>query len=132
MEREKIINISPVCKFGPGGDYTSNWPSEWPNPADNPKNMIYRLLNMIAGTIQTLRGGSAEYSISGPDEISVSPSANGETLLFADDLCRDKPAVHKTINRIRAYKQLARKRPCFSLSDQPTLFDSNLKNAKTA
>jgi hypothetical protein len=79
MEREKIINIGPVCRFGPGGEFSSNWPFYAQKNdtkgmlfiEEEEKGVLERLRNMFVGIIETLRG-DAEYEISGPMEISES------------------------------------------------------------
>jgi len=84
MEREKIINIGPVCRFGPGGEFTSNWPfyagaAKGRHVNDNDmlfteeeqKSVLKKLGNMLIGIIEALRG-DAEYEIEGPMEISES------------------------------------------------------------
>ena len=52
-----IERIGPVCRFGPGGDYESVWPGEWMEQATQPKNAIGRLLDVISGMTDVLRGG---------------------------------------------------------------------------
>jgi hypothetical protein len=75
MEREKTINIGPICRFGPGGEYISVWPAggelacprmslsgvesvDLINPAERPKNALAGLLNVLAGMIDALLGNS--------------------------------------------------------------------------
>jgi hypothetical protein len=136
MEREKTINISPVCRFGPGGDYTSNWPSEWADLVGQPKGPLAGLLNILTGFIEALRGRT-EYKGQMTED-----RASEQAFLFPDALMVNKPARNKITHRIRTYKPLARKRHCFSPSRQPTsslryegqatLFDAELKDARTA
>ena len=64
-----IERIGPVCRFGPGGDYESVWPGEWIEQAAQPKNAIGRLLDVIAGMTDVLRGGRS-IEVIGPDKIT--------------------------------------------------------------
>src|SRR4030042_1470219 len=83
MDRERIIQIGPVCRFGPGGDYTSTWPEgseliEFVNTLAEPKNAIGRLLDIIAGMAQILRGSRDKQGIEiiGPVEIPIYGAEN--------------------------------------------------------
>jgi len=64
-----IERIGPVCRFGPGGDYESVWPGEWMEQATQPKNAIGRLLDVIAGMTDVIRGGRY-VEVTGPIDIS--------------------------------------------------------------
>jgi hypothetical protein len=89
MEREKIINIGPVCRFGPGGEFASNWPFYAKASKGRPfnendmlfmeeeeKGVLEKLRNMFVGVIEALRGDNPEYIIDGPMEIGVSDEQN--------------------------------------------------------
>ena len=65
-----IERIGPVCRFGPGGDYESVWPGDWMEQATQPKNAIGRLLDVIAGMTDVLRGGERCVEVTGPIDIS--------------------------------------------------------------
>ncbi len=65
-----IERIGPVCRFGPGGDYESVWPGEWMEQATQPKNAIGRLLDVIAGMTDVIRGGNRCVEVTGPIDIS--------------------------------------------------------------
>ncbi len=65
-----IERIGPVCRFGPGGDYESVWPGEWMEQATQPKNAIGRLLDVISGMTDVLRGGNRHIEVIGPDKIT--------------------------------------------------------------
>jgi len=64
-----IERIGPVCRFGPGGDYESVWPGDWMEQTTQPKNAIGRLLDVIAGMTDVIRGGRS-IEVIGPDKIS--------------------------------------------------------------
>jgi hypothetical protein len=169
MEREKIINIGPICRFGPGGDFASNWPDEWEIYANQSHGVFTKLMNMFVGMIDALRGSDADYEIKGP--VDVTESTEQEILeqgttsyatndrrtanasagpvieqnigfslqpgLFADDWRAGRNAGYKPNNRIRAHRAVAKKRICFGQAGpfdkaQGTLFDAELKSAKTA
>jgi hypothetical protein len=150
MEREKTINIGPVCKFGPGGEYISNWPDEWEIVTDQPQGAMAKLLNMIYGMVESLRGTTGEQGI--PYYVSKNRSTalprrtdaqagpgpehnhgfSEQILLFADDWRAGRPAGYKQNNRIRAHRAVAKKRPYIPAGGQNSLFDSQLESAKTA
>ena len=65
-----IERIGPVCRFGPGGDYESVWPGDWMEQATQPKNAIGRLLDVVAGMTDVLRGGNRCVEVIGPDRIT--------------------------------------------------------------
>ena len=56
---------------------------------------------------------------------SFSPA---QSMLFPDD-CR---TGHKSKHRIRTHRRTAKKRPALSFTSQDSLFETNLKSAKTA
>ena len=64
-----IERIGPVCRFGPGGDYESVWPGDWMEQAAQPKNAIGRLLDIVAGMTDVLRGGNRCVEVTGPIDI---------------------------------------------------------------
>jgi hypothetical protein len=123
MEREKTTKIGPVCRFGPGGDYISTWPTDWADLARQMKGPVARLSNVLNGIIDALRGTEDELII---DEQTA--NASEQAMLFADDWKILKPAERKTTHRIRAFHKTRN----FNSSKQPTLFDEHFKGAKTA
>jgi len=137
MERERIINIGPVCRFGPGGEYDTSWPAgdelvesaDWANSYDKPKNALTRLLDVLAGLTEILRGPSRSIEITGPIEIDEVPN---QRWLFADDWRAGAAVKHKPNHRIRAHRTVAKKRTFFIPAEGRTLFDADFKSAKTA
>jgi hypothetical protein len=164
MEREIITKIhptsriGPVCRFGPGGDYVSAWPADWTNPADHPKSAAARLLNVLEGMIDILRGSPARRNIEviGPMEIAIEQEGqlygakdraaytttgsvakrnrwvSDQPGLFADDWRAGGTIKHKPNYSIRAHRAVAGKRTCFGPGGQGTLFEADFKGAKTA
>ena len=105
MDRRLSEQIGFVCKFGPGGDFVSFWPSEPVEPAQA------AALTPVAGSGLHIRG---------------------QPLLFDND-CRIKlRAGHKPKHGFRAYNRTDKKRPAFSLAEQGLLFEAGFKNAKSA
>jgi hypothetical protein len=132
-----IERIGPVCRFGPGGDYESVWPGEWMEQAAQPKNAIGRLLDVIAGMTDVLRGGNRCVEVTGPIDIeqenkSYESDERGAGIrrgayaaagsdakhnrgvsnqpgLFADDWRAGAAANHKPNNRIRAHRAASKK-----------------------
>ena len=155
-----IERIGPVCRFGPGGDYESVWPGDWMEQATQPKNAIGRLLDVIAGMTDVLRGGNRCVEVAGPMDIelenksyesderrtstrrgayaeagSVTKHHRGvseQQGLFADDRRAGGVAGRKPNYRIRAHRAVAKKRACFEPAGQGTLFEPDFKGAKTA
>jgi hypothetical protein len=158
MERERTIQIGPVCKFGPGGDYTEIWPDgseliEFANAEGQHKNALGRLLNIIAGMARILRGSpDKQYiEISGPMEIPIYGAKDrcaayteagsdiennrrvcGQRRLFADDWRAGADSGGKQNNHIRAHRAVTKKGIHLGPGGQSTLFDADLKGAKTA
>jgi hypothetical protein len=142
MGREIITRIGPVCRFGPGGDFTSVWPAggELVESADlvgQPKNTVARLLNVLIGLIEALRGSPDKIENPGIGKPIKISKANEQRWLFADDRKVRRLAGHKTTHNIRAYKITTKKRNRMPrraglTSASHTLFDSTFKDAKTA
>jgi hypothetical protein len=150
MEREKIINIGPICRFGPGGEYVTNWPLEWEDPTSRPQGLFTKLLNMFVGMIEALRGNMSEQGI--PYYVSKGRSiepprrtyaAAGTVIkhnrwicdqpgLFADDWRAGAAVKHKPKHIIRAHRAAGKKGTCFAPAEGRTLFDADFKSAKTA
>lgn len=144
-EREKTINIGPICRFGPGGDYVSVWPGEPVNPAEQPNNALTGILNVLAGMIEALRGNrdirgkinnetDDRRGIDTPTgaDVTGNHGAPKQRWLFADDRRAGGTIKYKPHHRIRAHRASAKKRVCFGPAGQSTLFESNLKGTKSA
>jgi hypothetical protein len=161
MERERITQIGPVCRFGPGGDYATTWPVDWEEPANQPKTVFGRLLNVLVGMIESLRGDGG-YEIDGPTDVGesleiieqgmtsyvsksrrIADTPAGSAIkhnrwicdqpgLFADDWRAGAAGKHKQNHGIRAHRAAAKKGACFAPAEGRTLFDADSKSAKTA
>ena len=166
MEIERTIQIGPVCKFGPGGDYTEIWPEgseliEFANAEGQQKNALGRLLDMLSGMVQLLRGkpDKQNIEISGPVEIAIYEEKDGcaarsercrtayteagsvvegnrrvwkQRWLFADDRRAGGAGGRKPDNHIRTHRAAAKKGIHLGPGAQSTLFDADVKGAKTA
>jgi hypothetical protein len=158
MELERTIQIGPVCKFGPGGDYTELWPQgseliEFANAEGQPKNALGRLLDILSGMAQLLRGkpDKQNIEISGPVEIVIYEAKVGcaayteagsvvegnrrvwkQRWLFADDWRAGEAGRRKPDNHIRAHRATPKKGIHLGSVAQSSLFDADVKGAKTA
>ena len=158
MEHERTIQIGPVCKFGPGGDYTEIWPEgseliEFANAEGQQKNALGRLLDMLSGMAQLLRGrpDKQNIEISGPVEIAIYEEKDGcaaytkagsdiegnrrvwkQRWLFADDRRTGGAGGRKPDNHIRTHRAAPKKGIHLGPGAQSTLFDADAKGAKTA
>ena len=111
-----IERIGPVCRFGPGGDYESVWPGEWMEQATQPKNAIGRLLDVISGMTDVIRGGNRCVEVIGPDTIT-------ERIVFEQENKSYESDERGTGNRRGAYAAAGpvAEHNC-GLSNQPGLF----------
>jgi hypothetical protein len=128
--------------------------------AAQPKNAIGRLLDIVAGMTDVLRGGNRCVEVTGPIDIEQENksyesdqrgagvrrgayAAAGSAIkhnrgvseqqgLFADDRRAGGVAGRKPNYRIRAHRAVAKKRACFEPAGQGTLFELDFKGAKTA
>jgi hypothetical protein len=133
-----IERIGPVCRFGPGGDYESVWPGVWMEQAAQPKNAIGRLLDVIAGMTDVIRGGNRCVEVTGPIDIEQENKSyesdnrgagvrrgayaaagsdakhncgvSEEPGLFADDWRISTAAKHKPNHRVRTHRAASKKR----------------------
>lgn len=168
MERERTIKIGPVCRFGPGGEYTSMWPEDLVEVAEfaacgnKSKNARGGLLNVLKGIIEILRGSQPgrEFEIEEPAQVDEGTSSGviqpygttdnpaayaqagsvveGDSAirqqrwLFADDWRTGQPGGRKQDNHVRTHRAITKKGIHFGPGAQSTLFDADVKGAKTA
>ena len=92
----------PVCKFGPGGDFVSNWPKQ----------------SQIA----------TKTPITAKTDITSGPQKN----LFGDELQIPIHTIHKPNPRIRLHRRTPKKSIIYDVSDQGMLFEAEQKTVKTA
>jgi hypothetical protein len=141
-EKRDFARGEPVCRFGPGGDFTSSWP-----PQSQPlKKQPVKLLSQLNEIITTLLGSASKENLNYVVESSAgkpaysSPTAaiksdsrfSGWPLLFPDDCRIGLGADNKPKHHIRAYRRTAKKRPAISFAGHGSLFETNFKSAKTA
>jgi hypothetical protein len=132
--------------------------ADWTNPADYPKSTAARLLNVLAGMMDILRGSPVRGGIEviGPMEIAIEQEGqlygaknraayttagsvakhnrwvSDQPGLFTDDWRAGGTIKHKPHYSIRAHRAVAKKRTCFRPGGQGTLFEADFKGAKTA
>jgi hypothetical protein len=156
MEKKRFsedANSQPLCKFGPGGDYTRVWPPQPIGEQAAMENPIGKLLatigQIISATVtpEKISEITAGYAISGPNKInpyrerakrepttgnakateSAKPGIGSGTkqLLFADDSRSGQRTRRKPNNRVRTHRRVAKKRADHQDDGQGTLFKDN-------
>ena len=167
MDNSRDRNFEPVCRFGPGGDFTTVWPKDAIQSALPGPNSLTGVLNKIAFILNKALGSDAiggtkpatniqktsvnkpggegtktdadkDGKSNGPTDTETDRTAKGnikfpgQQLLFTDYSRAGKSVRHKPKHRIRAHHRAAKKGTAFELAGQGSLFDDNLKSAKTA
>jgi len=167
MRGESHGRIGPVCKFGPGGDFVTDWPGCRQESDANEPNALARLLATLGAIINNVVGCQFQPEsftpkavfVSGkrfpcresnePDgaaqgyfndkaaclpgsSVQVNGGLSRQRLLFSDDWAGRSRAGHKPKHHIRAHQRPSRKRPAAIAGDQGTLFDTDLKSARSA
>jgi hypothetical protein len=157
----------PLCRFGPGGDFTSDWFAESAGPAPSSNNRLDKILASLSEIIAAMLGtGPDDYTVKSekhpppakhiifpnsglkhadktiePDKTAdpaPAPVANDgsslpdQQMLFPDDGGDSRRASNKPKYRIRTYRKASKKKALVSLFGQGSLFDDNLKSARTA
>jgi len=156
MNRKQLNNghlRQPLCRFGPGGDYTKDWPLRGEAVKRENENPIGKVLSVIADiigatvspetlaemqsqvdveiksyNIAKLEGSKVEQSK--PDNPKTAGSSKrhrpvrGQTMLFSDDRRDSARAKRKPHNRIRAYRRPSRKKASHQIEGQGTLFET--------
>ena len=158
METGRFNNedMTPICKFGPGGEYVSFLPKEYAEIA-SPNNPLAKALEKIAKIMGTPIKSVSPVSLkpvkiysmeeqgeSEPNTKSIACIAasvgnsqadsklSKQQSLFSVDAGACRAGGNKPAYRIRAYRRPARKRTAGKIGRQGTLFDDNLVRAKTA
>jgi hypothetical protein len=129
MEQERIINIGPVCRFGPGGEYDTLWPNDWVSSPIQSKNAIGRLLDVLSGLIDVLHGPGSKNEPAQTMQVNEIPDQKG---LFEDDSEQVNSFKPKSRHIIRTRRPIAKKGTYFTSAEGPMLFDAELKDVKTA
>jgi len=155
----------PVCRFGPGGDFTSIWPGKDAGSSLIRPNSLSKVLASIAQTMGIILGSAPagtskttsntqikciffakekhkhESKSNKTDKSTDAPSTTiikghrqlpDEPMLFSDDSRAGRRAGHKSKHRVRAHRRTSKKRSPDGMRRQGTLFDANLKSARTA
>jgi hypothetical protein len=156
-----------ICRFGPGGDFSYNWPGKSINKSTPPPNSLNKLLGTIAEIINVVLGSDLyssttvssmicpktnqvlcrkekiEYAVKNNKTdkstysktttiIKSNSSIPVQQLLFADDCGAGSTTEHKPKHHIRTHKRASKKRSVIGLQGQSTLFEDNLKSARSA
>jgi hypothetical protein len=145
---DNIYRIDPVCKFGPGGDFVSNWPGKPVDYLKHSQSPLTKLLYSISKLINAAQAEhQQEYSVNitegtnaaQPNTKTIPTSSSnsdvqGQTLLFADDSRTGTGTVHKQKHRVRTHRRTTKKRPAIGIAGQQTgtLFETNGSGVKTA
>jgi hypothetical protein len=151
--------LGPICKFGPGGEYVSNWPMVpqystacRENPLGSVLEMIARMIGLTSATpphrynqpnIQKIIQKYREKNERAAKQDSRSYAApiavvgdhrsfSVKPTLFGDDTGTRLAAPNKPNHRVRASRRAARKRFSVGMPEQGSLFETHLARAKTA
>jgi hypothetical protein len=157
----------PLCRFGPGGDFTSDWLTQSAGHAPSSNNRLNKILASLNEIIAAMLGAELDdhavknekYQLEAkriifpngelkhadknidpdktPDPATVPTVNDGSSLpdqqmLFPDDGGDSRRAPNKPKYRIRTYRKASKKKALVSFFGQGSLFDDNLKSARTA
>lgn len=96
MSSDKEKQIEPICRFGPGGDFVSVWPTELRESHQPSSNRLAKLLGSIAEIIAPLLGSEIDSTISTATNIQTTAekiAAEKENLEYGVKVSHaDKPA----------------------------------------
>lgn len=151
----------PLCRFGPGGEYVTNWPGRTSAKAGKPIASVLGAMAKMLDTVinQELLANSTIEKINAAIANAVIPDFMEETsdydksndfnaeavagtqtcgqvaaqhMLFDNAAGTGGQAGHKPNHSVRAYRKLKRKRPAFSRPWQGSLFESHQQSVKVA
>jgi hypothetical protein len=151
----------PLCRFGPGGGYVTNWPARVSKASKKPISSVLDTLAKMLDTVinEELLQNSTLLKINNAiqnaqltdfteDEVEYdksndvnTPSVSGfetggqlqaQQMLFDNASGVSKPAGHKQNHSIRAHRRLKRKGSSFSRPWQGSLFESYQQSVKVA
>ena len=149
FKKEQNLDSHPVCRFGPGGDFSYSWLPD----NDFMGHKANRLTNILRSIAEIITAVASPENISARKEnlddinkkqfrpqdyaqtIRIAQSdlkLHKEPMLFSDDIGTGRPTEHKPKHRIRTHRRTPKKAVTDSLPGQSTLFDCNLQGAKTA
>lgn len=151
----------PVCRFGPGGDFVTDWPGKVSNVSRRPigsvLKAIAKMLDVViteellkSSTIEKINlaiNGSNltidsenEIDINKSDESNASPVSGPkahrqlqkEPMLFDNAAGIGGPVGHKPNHSVRTHRRAKRKKAAFSQPWQGSLFESYSQSSKVA
>ena len=152
----------PLCRFGPGGEFVSDWPAKnvnLPPAMDNPIGKVLALLADMIGTAispelftshnptdpdtetngnqQPVEEKTTHAHKDTDNTLSMAgamPDSTipGQSMLFPDDRRVGRPAKRKQKHRIRAYRRPAKYRPDYQIDGQGTLFETHQQSHSAA
>jgi hypothetical protein len=162
-KNERFLNEEnfPVCRFGPGGDFVTDWPytvsKKLRRPIASLLKTIAKMLDAViteellnSSTLEkiNLAINGSNLTIDSENEIdadksdeSNAPAASGikaggqlqtQPMLFDNASGIGGPAGHKPNHSVRAHRRVKRKRTAFSQPWQGSLFESYPQSAKVA
>ena len=133
MNRDKDTQAVPVCRFGPGGDFSFIWPTRFSEVAQPLPNSLAKLLNSAADMLTILLGLEPDSAASPPaTAIKIECDFQGQPILFSDGCRVSLKAEHKPRQHIRIHRRAVKKKPDPNIQGQGLLFESYRKNARTA
>ena len=103
MDRYPNRQIGPICKFGPGGDFISIWPSEQSSQFST--NRLTKLLASLNKIIDKLVGPESYTDLAVPTDIQTTAGlvlADKEKLEYAASNGADEPAYTTPITIIKS------------------------------
>ena len=162
MTSSRNKQAEPLCKFGPGGDFTYVWRPEI-SESSTPSNWLVKFLASVVEVVAILIGlkrivphihlRKNELTVCHKEHVkyvfdngntqntvNTSPTAapkngilfSGDPMLFPDHSRNGIRIRHKPKHRIRTYHRTTKKRFTLRPSQQSSLFESQFKSARTA
>jgi hypothetical protein len=151
----------PICRFGPGGDFFTDWPANTAKHSRRPIGSILAAIEKMLDAAITselmqdsviekinLAVNGRSFSANMEDTIDIDksdePDASSVSGAQADRKLSEEPMLfdnasgvggitgHKQNNGVRAHRRPKRKRPSFSTIRQGSLFESYPQSAKVA
>ena len=138
---------APLCKFGPGGDYSTTLSAEQVTSVAGPVDKLKKLLSFLgefAGSVSEVafNNPGKEFVINANRKTTSEPSPVGnienyrrfsdQKLLFADAFRNGRAAGSKPKHRLRTSVGPASKKASNRFAGQGSLFEADCPVAKTA
>lgn len=146
MNQEEDKQNEPICRFGPGGDFVWVWPRERLVSPQAEAGGLGRLLGRLNEIMFKLLGSEEDKS----EYVNENSKADSETyaasatviranrqlqrepMLFSDDWGAGVGTGSKPKHRVRTHRRASKKRPSLRVWGQGSLFDADLRSARTA